>query len=98
MKTIIASLKAQIEATKKSIEIHENAKNELWNDLMNTGKTGASEDTINELAARHQEATNELREAEWKLSCLRSALVSVRQANGESGLGDIDTFAPELGC
>ena len=94
MKTIIASIKAQIEATKKSIEIHETAKNELWNDVMNAGKTGASDDTIGRLIKYHEE---ELRKAEWKLRCLRSALVSVRQANGETGF-DIDVFHPELGC
>ena len=98
MKTIIASLKAQIEATKKSIEIHENAVKELWNDLFASGKNGASEDTLKEVAKRHQEASDELRKAEYKLSCLRSALISVRQANGDSALGDFDTFAPELSC
>ena len=98
MKTIIASLKAQIEATKKSVEIQSKAKEELWNDLFASGKNGASEETLKQLAKCHAEACEELRKAEYKLSCLRSALVSIRQANGESGLGDFDTFAPEIGC
>lgn len=97
MKTVIASLKAQIEAAKKSIEIHETAKKELWSDLLNASRNGAQVETVEKLAKCHEETREELRKAEWKLSCLRSALVSTRQANGESA-SDIDVFAPEFGC
>ena len=97
MKTIIASLKAQIEAIKKSIDTHEIAKRELWNDVQNAGKHGASDETIETLVKCEEEARVELMNEERKLDYLRSALTSVRMANGED-FHDIDCFAPETTC
>lgn len=97
MKTIIASLKAQIEATKKSIEIHETAKKQLWRDIDTAVKNGESGKAIENLETLEEEASLELSKNVHKLNDLRHALVSVRSANGED-LFNIDTFAPELSC
>lgn len=97
MKTIIASIKAQIEATKKTIEIHETAKKQLWRDIDTAVKNSESGEAIENLVTLEEEASLELSKNVHKLSDLRHALVSVRSANGED-LFNIDTFAPELSC
>lgn len=97
MKTIIASIKAQIEAIKKSIEINEVAKKQLWRDIDTAVKNGASGAAIEDLVKLEEEASLQLSKDVRKLNDLRHALVSVRSANGED-LFNIDTFAPELSC
>lgn len=97
MKTIIASLKAQIEATKESIEIHEKAKKELWKDIDTAVKNGESGESIENLVKLEEEASLKFSKNVRKLNDLRHALISVRSANGED-LFNIDTFAPELSC
>ena len=97
MKTIIESIKAQIEATKNSIEIGEKARKENREERRRAEKEGWAENLLEKLYKDEEEIELALCDETQKLRHLRSALVHMREANGED-LFNIDSFHPEESC
>lgn len=92
MKTIIASLKAQIEANKKDIEIHEATERKFFHESTNLMK---SEPERSEALWRAAEAEyDKLSEARHQLRCYRHALGSILDATHIQ----YDSFEPEASC
>lgn len=92
MKTIIASLKAQIEAAKKSIEIHTAAEKKWFDE---STKLMKSEPERAEALYKAAEAEyDKLNEARHQLRCYRHALGSILDATHVQ----YDSFEPEAGC
>lgn len=87
MKTIIASLKAEIEATKKTLEITERERERAF-DLLSEGNKTEYEKNIKQFI----EADEKYRETYNTLRCLRHALAYLRDALHE----EYDSFQPEI--
>ena len=85
MKTIIASLKAQIEAAKKSIEIHTAAEKRLMK---------AEPERAEALYKAAEAEYDKLNEARHQLRCYRHALGSILDATHVQ----YDSFEPEASC